>query len=65
MGARTGGARFKVSAGVRFEDFEQGAAAVRALAQSGLHPSNCRLLDPGEAALTGAAQDGGALLVLG
>jgi alkyldihydroxyacetonephosphate synthase len=57
--------RFKVSASVRFEDFEHGASAVRALAQSGLHPSNCRLLDPGEAALTGAAQDGGALLVLG
>ena len=29
--------------------------AARALAQSGLHPSNCRLLDAGEAALTGAA----------
>jgi alkyldihydroxyacetonephosphate synthase len=57
--------RFKASAGVRFEDFEHGADAVRALAQSGLHPSNCRLLDPEEAALTGAAQDGGALLVLG
>ena len=26
-----------------------GAEAVRALAQSGLYPSNCRLLDPGEA----------------
>ena len=39
--------------------------AVRALAQSGLHPSNCRLLDPGEAALTGAAPGGEALLVLG
>jgi alkyldihydroxyacetonephosphate synthase len=56
---------FKVSASVGFADFERGAAAVRALSQSGLHPSNCRLLDPGEAALTGAAQDGGALLVLG
>ena len=41
------------------------APAVRALAQSGLYPSNCRLLDPGEAALTGAAPDGKALLVLG
>ena len=41
-----------------FEGFEQGAEAVRALAQSGLHPANCRLLDPGEAALTGAAPDG-------
>jgi alkyldihydroxyacetonephosphate synthase len=57
--------RFKASAGVRFESFEAGARAARALAQSGLHPSNCRLLDPGEAAFTGAATDGRALLVLG
>jgi alkyldihydroxyacetonephosphate synthase len=57
--------RFKASAGVLFESFAAGAAAVRALAQSGLHPSNCRLLDPGEAALTGAAPGGSALLVLG
>jgi alkyldihydroxyacetonephosphate synthase len=56
---------FKASAGVRFESFEAGAQAVRALAQSGLHPSNCRLLDGAEAALTGAAPDGRALLVLG
>src|SRR6185295_14301555 len=41
-----------------------GAEAVRALSQSGLYPTNCRLLDPGEAALTGAT-DGSALLVLG
>ena len=47
-----------------FPDFAQGAEAVRALGQSGLYPANCRLLDPGEAALTGASQDG-ALLVLG
>ena len=57
--------RFKASAGVEFDGFSAGAAAVRALAQSGLHPSNCRLLDPGEAALTGAAAGGRALLVLG
>jgi alkyldihydroxyacetonephosphate synthase len=56
---------FKASAGVSFASFDQGAQAVRALAQSGLNPSNCRLLDPGEAAVTGAAQDGRALLVLG
>src|SRR5207249_2599674 len=49
---------------VRFETFEQGAEAARALAQSGLFPSNCRLLDPAEAAMTGAAE-GAALLVLG
>ena len=39
--------------------------AARALAQSGLWPSNARLLDPAEAALTGAAPEGLALLVLG
>jgi alkyldihydroxyacetonephosphate synthase len=50
---------------VLFASFEAGALAVRALAQSGLHPSNCRLLDPGEAALTQAAPEGRALLVLG
>jgi alkyldihydroxyacetonephosphate synthase len=57
--------RFKESRGVLFDSFEAGARAVRALAQSGLHPSNCRLLDPGEAALTRAAPEGQALLVLG
>jgi len=54
----------KASAGVTFDNFEAGAEAVRALSQSGLYPTNCRLLDPGEAALTGAATEG-ALLVLG
>ena len=57
--------RFRESAAVLFDSFESGAQAVRALSQSGLHPSNCRLLDPGEAALTGAAPDDQALLVLG
>jgi len=56
---------FKESAAVLFATFEEGARAVRELAQSRLFPSNCRLLDPGEAALTGAAPDGRALLVLG
>jgi alkyldihydroxyacetonephosphate synthase len=53
------------SAAVRFEGFLAGAAAVRALSQSGLHPSNCRLIDPAEAALTGAGDGSHALLVLG
>ncbi len=57
--------RFKESAALLFDGFEQGAQAVRALAQSRLYPSNCRLLDPGEASLTSAAPDGKALLVLG
>jgi alkyldihydroxyacetonephosphate synthase len=56
---------FRESAAVLFDSFEPGAEAVRALAQSRLFPSNCRLVDPAEAALTGAAPGGKALLVLG
>jgi alkyldihydroxyacetonephosphate synthase len=56
---------FRSSAAVSFPDFLTGAAAVRALSQSGLHPSNCRLIDPAEAALTGAGDGSAALLVLG
>ncbi|HEY5430396.1 MAG TPA: FAD-binding oxidoreductase [Solirubrobacteraceae bacterium] len=57
--------RFRASIGVRFADFAAGAVAVRALSQSGLHPSNCRLIDPTEARLTGAGDGAQALLVLG
>jgi len=53
------------SAGVRFTDFLAGAECVRAISQAGLHPSNCRLLDAGEAALTMAGDGSHALLVLG
>jgi len=53
------------SRGVRFPSFLGGAECVRALSQSGLHPSNCRLLDPGEAGLTKAGDGTHALLVLG
>ena len=57
--------RWKAGAGVLFDTFAAGAEAVRALGQSGLWPSNCRLLDEAEGALTMAAPDGKALLVLG
>jgi len=53
------------SAGVRFDDFLRGAEAVRALAQSGLRPSNCRLIDPLEARYTGAGDGSASVLVLG
>jgi len=52
--------RFRASASVRFpgaDGFAHGADAVRLLAQSGLNPSNCRLLDPLEAANSGAGDD--------
>ncbi|HKH15864.1 MAG TPA: FAD-binding oxidoreductase, partial [Solirubrobacterales bacterium] len=57
--------RFKLSCGVAFDSFAAGAEAVRELAQSGLNPSNCRLLDEAESALTHAGPPGKALLVLG
>ena len=56
--------RFKASTSVAFADMTSAMAAVRAISQSGLHPANCRLLDPGEAALSGAASSG-CVLVLG
>jgi alkyldihydroxyacetonephosphate synthase len=56
---------FKSSAGVEFADFEQAVGAVREVAQSGLHPANCRLLDAAEAELTGAGDGSANLLILG
>lgn len=55
----------KTSASVRFAGFADGLAAVRAIAQSGLDPSNCRLLDAAEAAINAGVQDGSCVLVLG
>ncbi|QEC47125.1 FAD-binding oxidoreductase [Baekduia soli] len=60
--------RFRAGGVVRFAGFGTGAQGVRAIAQSGLHPANCRLLDPLEARGTGAAAGPGedrAVLVLG
>ncbi len=53
------------SAAVAFESFMDGADAVRELSQSGLHPSNCRLIDPLEARYTGTGDGSSAMLVLG
>jgi len=55
----------KASAGVHFVRFEDGVEATRAVAQSALFPTNCRLLDAGEAAVAAGVGDGSALLVLG
>jgi alkyldihydroxyacetonephosphate synthase len=59
---------FRSSRAVRFTDFLRGAEAVRALAQSGLNPANCRLVDALEAQQTGLVAPAGdpcAVLVLG
>jgi alkyldihydroxyacetonephosphate synthase len=52
-------------AAVRFAELGWGVAALRAIAQSGLRPSNCRLIDAEEARMTGASDGTAALLVLG
>jgi alkyldihydroxyacetonephosphate synthase len=60
--------RFRAGASVRFDGpdgFLRGAEAVRRLSQSGLFPSNCRLLDPQEAMTSGAGDGSHAVLVLG
>jgi alkyldihydroxyacetonephosphate synthase len=57
--------QFKASVGVTFEDFGAAVEAVREIAQSGLHPANCRLLDADEAGLTGAGDGSSHLLLLG
>ncbi len=54
---------FKGSIPVLFADFYQAAEAVRALSQSWLFPTNCRLIDAEEA--RGAAGGDHAMLVLG
>jgi len=58
----------RASAAVAFpgeDGFARGAHAVRALAQSGLHPSNCRLLDAVEARTAGAGSGDAAILLVG
>lgn len=49
--------RFRAAASVTFADFTAGVRATRALAQAGLYPANCRLLDPGEALTAGVGAD--------
>ena len=53
------------SVSISFTDFGQAMGAVRAIAQSGIYPANCRLLDPGEAALSLGGPVGRSVLVLG
>jgi len=56
---------FKASVSVEFSDFGKAVEVVREIAQSGLRPANCRLLDADEAELTGAGDGGSHLLILG
>jgi alkyldihydroxyacetonephosphate synthase len=56
---------FKGSAGVRFTAYDDAVAATREISQAALFPTNCRLLDAGEAMLNAGVDDGRHLLVLG
>ena len=55
--------RFRASTTARFADFLKAAEAARALAQSGLWPQNCRVLDADEA-LNNGVGDGSRHLLL-
>lgn len=57
--------RFRAGASVRFASFVDAVAAAREVAQSGLHPANCRLLGHEEALLSGSGDGSHAILVLG
>tara|TARA_B110001450_G_scaffold14121_1_gene13282 strand:- start:3657 stop:5345 length:1689 start_codon:yes stop_codon:yes gene_type:complete len=57
--------KWKASVTVRFANFVAGAEAVRLISQSGLFPSNCRLLDETEVYWNHLAPEPCALLVLG
>ena len=56
--------RWRASASIAFADFTAGVAAARALAQSGLLPSNARLLDGAEARLHRVRFDGSSVLLI-
>lgn len=56
---------FRATASVRFNDYFAAARCVRALAQSGLNPANCRLLDPMETVFAGVGDGRCSILVLG
>ncbi len=57
--------RWRAAASVVFADYGRAVAATRVLAQSGLFPTNCRLLDPMEALLNAGVATAGGVLVLG
>ena len=57
--------RFRASASVRFAGMAAAVGCVRALAQSGLNPSNCRLLDAEEVAFNRIGDGRSPTLVLG
>jgi alkyldihydroxyacetonephosphate synthase len=56
--------RWQVTASLTFDDWATAVTATRTIAQAGLYPANCRLLDPAEAFLNAGTPVAGGLLVL-
>lgn len=56
---------YKKTVTVKFPSFKAGAEAVRALSQSGLNPSNARLVDATEAFINGLGNGKSAILIIG
>jgi alkyldihydroxyacetonephosphate synthase len=57
--------RWRASVSVHFARFEDAVTAARLLAQSGLYPTNCRLLDASEAMLHQVSAKGTCVLLIG
>ncbi|MCD0449216.1 FAD-binding oxidoreductase [Actinocorallia sp. API 0066] len=57
--------RWRSGASMLFADYDRAVTATREIAQSGLFPANCRLLDPMEAFLNAGTDSPGGVLVLG
>eukprot|EP01130_Rhizamoeba_saxonica_P006270 TRINITY_DN249_c0_g1_i1.p1 TRINITY_DN249_c0_g1~~TRINITY_DN249_c0_g1_i1.p1 ORF type:complete len:423 (-),score=72.30 TRINITY_DN249_c0_g1_i1:27-1295(-) len=57
--------KYKVSQTVNFNSFMEGVKAVQDISQSGIYPTNCRLIDPLESMAMGLSTSGSACLILG
>jgi len=57
--------RWRRRASAHFADYPAAVEATRAVAQSGLYPANCRLLDPVEAFVSAGVATGGGVLMVG
>ena len=57
--------KFRASASVTFGDYYQAAQCVRAISQTGLFPTNLRLLDAAEAFTSGAGSGSQHVLIIG